>query len=237
MAAAQGNLLGYFEMHIEQGPVLDALDTPLGIVTGIVGQSRLTVTFDGAANHAGTTPMSQRRDALAGAAEWIGRVERDALAVAGLVATVGRLDVSPGAANVIPGSCTATLDVRHAEDHVRESAVGACIDAARDIAASRDLTVAVDRRLNQPAVPMDLRLRAQLEAAVDEAGYPVHLMPSGAGHDAMVLADRCPTAMLFLRTPRGVSHHPDESVREDDVEAALQVGAAFLGRVAQERHD
>jgi allantoate deiminase len=232
-AVAHGDLLGYFEMHIEQGPVLDTIGAPLGIVTTIVGQSRLAVTFEGSANHAGTTPMTQRRDALAGGAEWIGRVEREARAVAGLVATVGRLDVSPGAANVIPGSCTATLDVRHAEDHIREQAVGALIDVAEEIAERRHLAVALDRRLSQPAVPMNAKLRADLEAAVAEAGYPVHVMPSGAGHDAMVMATRCPTAMLFLRTPAGLSHHPDESVLEDDVDAALRAGAAFLEHVAR----
>ena len=236
-AVTHADLFGYFEMHIEQGPVLDGMEIPLGIVTAIAGQSRVGVTFGGAANHAGTTPMTHRRDALAGAAEWISRVEREARAVQGLVATVGRLDVSPGAANVIPGSCTATLDVRHAEDRVRESAVAAFVNGARDIARGRNLTAGIDLLLDQRAVPMDAHLRTHLEAAVVAAGYPVHLMPSGAGHDAMVLADRCPAAMLFLRTPGGVSHCPDETVREEDVEAAIQVGTAFLEHVAPGSRD
>ena len=236
-AVASRDALGYLEMHIEQGPVLEAMDVPLGIVSVIVGQSRLAVTFTGAANHAGTTPMAHRRDALSGAAEWITRVERGAAVVAGLVATVGSLAVSPGAANVIPGACVATLDVRHADDRIRESAVATFIEAAREIAGSRNLDVDFDLRLNQPAVPMDDQLTTRLEAAVATAGYAVHMMPSGAGHDAMVLAERMPVAMLFLRTPGGLSHHPDEAVREEDVEAALKVGAAFLESIARDSGD
>jgi allantoate deiminase len=236
-AVADRDTLGYFEMHIEQGPVLDEMNAPLGVVCAIAGQTRLAVSFMGAANHAGTTPMARRRDALAGAAEWITRVERGAAVVAGLVATVGRIEVSPGAANVIPGTCMATLDVRHADDRIRESAVATFIDAGREIAAHRNLEVDFGLRLNQPAVPMDAHLTARLEAAVTSVGYPVHTLPSGAGHDAMVLAERMPVAMLFLRTPGGVSHHPDETVREEDVEAALRVGIAFLENVARDSGD
>jgi allantoate deiminase len=231
-AVADRQALGYFEMHIEQGPVLDAMNLALGVVSAIAGQSRLAVTFTGAPNHAGTTPMAQRRDALA--AEWITRVEHAAAAVAGLVATVGSLTVSPGAANVIPGACVATLDVRHADDRIRESAVVTCIDAGRAIAGSRGLDIDFDVQLNQLAVPMDAQLTTRLEAAVAAAGYPLHVMPSGAGHDSMVLAERMPVAMLFLRTPGGLSHHPDEAVREEDVEAALTVGTAFLEDLARD---
>jgi allantoate deiminase len=236
-AVAGPEVLGYFEMHIEQGPVLDGQDRSLGVVSAIVGQSRLGVSFTGVANHAGTTPMAERRDALAGAAEWITLVERAAQAVAGLVATVGRLDVSPGAPNVIPGSCVMTLDVRHVDDRVRESAVARFVEGARKIAETRSLTVDFDVRLAQPAVPMDASLRSQMESAVTESGYPLHVMTSGAGHDAMVLAERMPVAMLFLRTPDGLSHHPAEAVREEDVDAALTVGSAFLERVARQAGD
>jgi allantoate deiminase len=236
-AAVGSDALGYFEMHIEQGPVLDAQDLPLGVVSAIVGQSRLGVAFTGAANHAGTTPMAQRRDALTGAAEWITRVERAAQAVAGLVATVGRIEVSPGAPNVIPGSCMTTLDVRHVDDRVRESAVVTLVEVAREIAAARGLTVDFDVRLTQSAVPMDKHLQSHLESAVAESGFPLHVMPSGAGHDAMVLAGRLPVAMLFLRTPGGLSHHPHEAVREEDVAAALTTGSAFLERVAGQSGD
>jgi len=224
---------GYLEFHIEQGPALDALQLPLGVVSAIVGQSRFRVDFEGSANHAGTTPMASRRDALAAAAEWIARVEREATQVPGLVATVGRLDVLPGAANVIPGECRATLDVRHAVDTVRKKSAAALTDAAREIGIRRGLHVYVYPQLDQAAVGMDPPLRERLERAVDQCGYPIHVMASGAGHDAMVLAAELPVAMLFLRTPGGVSHHPDETVREEDVEAALRVGDAFLDDLAQ----
>jgi allantoate deiminase len=223
---------GYFEMHIEQGPVLDNLRLSVGVVDAIVGQSRLGVTFGGAANDAGTTPMSLRRDALAGAAEWIGIVERGAREVAALVATVGRIEVAPGAPNVVPGTCAATLDVRHADDHARRSAVSQFVDAARHIADRRGLTIDIDRRLDQPAVAMSGAWRARLEAAAATNRVPVHVMPSGAGHDAMIIAGVCPAAMLLLRTPGGISHHPDETVLAQDVEIALQVGSTFLEDVA-----
>jgi len=224
---------GYLEFHIEQGPVLDTLQLPLGVVTAIVGQSRFLVTFVGEANHAGTTPMTSRRDALAGAAEWIARVEHEARRIPELVATVGRVDVLPGAANVIPGECRATLDLRHRANSARKASARLLTDAARQIGIERGLTVYVEPQLDQDAVHMDSSLRTRLEAAVVRCGYPVHLMTSGAGHDAMVLANELPTAMLFLRTPRGVSHHPDETVREEDVEAALKVGGALLDDLEQ----
>lgn len=224
---------GYFELHIEQGPELDSLQLPLGVVSAIVGQSRFLVTFTGTANHAGTTPMGSRRDALAAAAEWIVHVESDATRVDGLVATVGRLEVRPGAGNVIPGECQATLDVRHANDAVRRDSAARLTEAARTIGSRRGLTVDIAMRLDQSAVQMDRRLRERLERAVDRCSYPVHVMASGAGHDAMVIAPELPTAMLFLRTPRGVSHHPDETVDEPVVEAALRVAEAFLEDLAR----
>jgi allantoate deiminase len=223
---------GYLEIHIEQGPTLDRLQLPLAVVSAIVGQSRLLITFVGTANHAGTTPMGSRRDALAGAAEWMACVERDATRVPGLVATVGRVDVRPGVANVIPGECRATLDVRHAEDATRRESARRLTEAARAIAIRRGLGVTVESQLDQAAVYLDVPLRERLERAVARCGYPVHVMASGAGHDAMVLAPALPTAMLFLRTPDGISHHPDERVEEADVAAALQVAGAFLDDLA-----
>lgn len=227
--------LGYLEFHIEQGSVLDSRSLPLGVVTGIVGQTRLDVTFTGAASHAGTTPMTGRRDALAAAAEWIGVVEREARGAAGLVATVGRLEIVPGAANVVPGRAVAALDLRHADDGVRRLAVERLVSAARAVGAARGVEVALDVRLDQPAVPMDAALTARLACAVERSGVPVHRMPSGAGHDAMIIAPHVPAAMLFVRSPGGVSHHPDETVREDDVAAALAAGHQFLDDLA--RHD
>jgi len=223
-ARAVEHALGFLEFHIEQGPVLDRLGLPLGIVDGIVGQSRLDVVFGGDANHAGTTPMSMRRDALAGAAEWIAAVEREARTTPGLVATVGRLDARPGAANVIAGQCRASLDVRHAEDDVRTATLTRLLGCAKAIASGRGLDVNWETRLDQATVPMHRSLVSLLERAVERSGVPVHRMWSGAGHDAMIMSLRMPAAVLFLRTPGGISHHPGESVVEDDVAAALAVG-------------
>jgi allantoate deiminase len=234
-ARAGDNALGYLEFHIEQGPVLESLGLPLGVVEAISGQSRLDVRFEGQANHAGTTPMNFRRDALAGAAEWISAVEQEARAIPGAVATVGRVSVSPGASNVIPGSVTASLDVRHAEDAVRHGLVERLCQRAGQIAAGRCLEISWEQRLDQAAVSMDSALTQMLENAVANSGHPVHRMASGAGHDAMIVARRMPAAMLFLRSPGGISHHPDETVLAEDVAAALDVGMRFLEQLEQ-RH-
>jgi allantoate deiminase len=227
-AKLRGDYLGYLEFHIEQGPVLESLNLPLGIVDAIVGQSRLELAFLGKANHAGTTPMNLRQDALAGAVEWMLFVEREAKNQVGLVATVGTISALPGAGNVIPGEVKLSLDVRHADDAVREKTVSYFLDEAQKIAASRNLKVSWQVRLEQNAVPCDAGLVRRLEGAVGESSYPVHRMTSGAGHDAMILAEMMPTAMLFLQTPGGLSHHPDETVLESDVAAALEVGLTFL---------
>ncbi|MEO7653694.1 MAG: allantoate amidohydrolase [Bryobacteraceae bacterium] len=227
-AAFAGEALGYLEFHIEQGPVLESLHLPLGVVAAIAGQSRFQAVFTGEPNHAGTTPMHLRRDALAGAAEWITLVEREALATEGLVATVGRIDAQPGAGNVIAGEVTASLDVRHAVDGIRSCAVDRLFDHAREIATRRRLVFRYEPTLDQPATPCDSRLTGGLADAVAAAGYPVHRMVSGAGHDAMVVAGRIPIAMLFLRSPGGISHHPSEAVNLDDVAAALEVGVHFI---------
>jgi allantoate deiminase len=224
--------IGYLEFHIEQGPVLDRLSRPLGVVTAIAGQTRAEVTFTGAANHAGTTPMSERRDALAAAAEWIGLVERDARSVPDLVATVGRIDVAPGAANVVPGRAVASLDVRHADDAVRRATAEQLVLAAREAGERRGVGVTIDIRLDQRTVPMDDVLTAMVARAVERSGVIAHRMASGAGHDAMILAPVMPVAMLFLRSPGGVSHHPDETVLESDVALALAAGRQLLDDLA-----
>lgn len=234
-AQAVDDALGYLELHIEQGPVLESLDLPLGIVEAISGQSRLGVVFEGKANHAGTTPMHLRRDALAGAAEWIATIEREAHAVPGAVATVGRLNVSPGAGNVIPGSAAASLDVRHVDDSARRDLLARLLKSAEQIAAARCLTVSWEQRLDQPAVAMDSNLVEMLERAVAGCGLPMHRMASGAGHDAMIVARRMPAAMLFLRSPGGLSHHPDETVLTGDVAAALDAGTRFLEELERRR--
>lgn len=233
-AAVDENVLGFFEIHIEQGPVLEAEKLSLAAVTGIVGQTRRTIEFAGQANHAGTTPMHLRRDALAGGSEWITAVESHARRTDGLVATVGKIVSTPNVANVIAGTARMTLDVRHAHDAVRLGLVTEIIEAANTIAERRELALQVTRQMDQPAVPMDERLTAYLAESIEAAGFPPKRMPSGAGHDAMVMAGRVPAAMLFLRSPGGISHNPAESVREEDVEAALLVARKFLERLAAE---
>jgi allantoate deiminase len=222
-AAAARDAIGYLEFHIEQGPVLEEIGASVAVVDTIVGQSRLTVTFHGKANHAGTTPMSLRSDAVAGAAQWMVLVERTALKTPGLVATVGRIEVKPGAGNVIAGEARLSLDVRHADDEIRSSAVDYLLGAARKMSARRGLSVSVETQLDQPAVAMD----AGLSGLLERSGATHHLT-SGAGHDALILQRRMPATMLFLRSPGGLSHHPDETVLPEDVAQALRVGHAFL---------
>jgi len=232
-ARVNDDALGYLEFHIEQGPVLESLDLPIGIVEAIAGQSRLDFVFEGEASHAGTTPMNLRRDALAGAAEWICKVESEAQATRGLVATVGRLQVQPGAGNAIAGNVLASLDVRHADDATRKQAVEAFQACANEIAKRRGLSVSWKYNLDQGSVAMDAALVKTLNASVSHSGYPVHKMVSGAGHDAMIMASRMPAAMLFVRSPGGISHHPDETVRAEDVAAALMAGKAFLEKLQE----
>jgi allantoate deiminase len=232
-AAVSARAVSYLEFHIEQGPVLDGLGLPVGLVEAIVGLTRGEIHFSGRANHAGTTPMSGRRDAVVGAAEWILEVESLAKQVPGLVATVGRIEATPGATNVIAGDCRCSLDVRHADDRRRGDAVAALLAAAERIANARHLTQSWHPRLDQPAVSMNTTLVQTLERAVEQTGLPAHRMASGAGHDAMIMAQRMRAGMLFLRSPGGISHHPSESVLEDDVAAALQVGRACVLSLAE----
>lgn len=227
-AYRQGQVAGYVEAHIEQGPLLESAGHPIGVVKAIVGTSRLSVKFTGRAGHAGTVPMQQRRDALTAAAEFVVVVEQYARATEGLRATVGRFAVTPGAINVIPGEAQLTLDVRDAQDAVRERAVNDLRDTAHEIARDRGLTVTIESLGDQPAVALDEALTKRLSNAVCAAGYAPVVMDSGAGHDAAIMAGICPAAMLFLRSPGGISHHPDESVLPEDVRTALAVLIRFL---------
>ncbi|MGP8253759.1 MAG: allantoate amidohydrolase [Terracidiphilus sp.] len=231
-AALDANAAAMLEIHIEQGPVLEAEGLSIAAVTDIVGQTRMSLSFAGLANHAGTTPMHLRRDALAGAAEWIASVERLARETDGLIATVGKIEVEPNAGNVVPGVAAVSLDLRHSTDTARAAALATLLARAGEIADRRGLALESKRLMDQPAVPMDERLTAFLVEAMEAHNLPPKRMPSGAGHDAMVMAARVPTAMLFLRSPGGISHHPDEAVREEDVENALRVAARFLERLA-----
>ncbi len=209
------------EVHIEQGPVLEKGDGSLAVVEAIAGQSRLELTFQGHANHAGTTPMSLRSDALAAAAQWIVDVEHYAANYTQLVATVGRITTLPGAINIVPGTVHATLDVRHSKDESRHAAIAHLLTKAEAAGARRGVRVHAAVQSEQRAVPMDRDLTHHLRQAAARAGYDAEPIFSGAGHDAMILASAVPTTMLFLRSPGGLSHHPDENVRPEDVEAAL----------------
>jgi allantoate deiminase len=232
LAALGDDILGYVEFHIEQGPVLETMKRPLGVVDAIAGQSRLEFIFAGQANHAGTTPMHLRYDAIAGAAEWITAVERQANKISGLVATVGAIEAKPGATNVIAGEARLTLDVRHGLDEVRTRAVEFLIREAEEIAKRRGLLVSKNILLSQPAVAMDPSLIREIDQAIRKAGCEPHHIVSGAGHDAMILAERVPAAMIFLRTPGGISHDPAESVAIADVAKAIECGLYLLDQLS-----
>jgi len=231
-AELEKDTLGYLEFHIEQGPVLEKLNLSLGVVDAIAGQSRLEFSFFGRSNHAGTTPMNFRFDALAGAAEWIGIVERLAQSIPGLMGTVGKIEAEPGAANVIAAEVRLTLDVRNSSDQIRIRAVEDLIRQAHEIAARRGLSVRENVLLNQTAVAMDAFLVGEIEKAVIQTGCRPHRMVSGAGHDAMILAEKVPSALIFLRTPGGISHDPAESVAQEDVEKAIDCGLHLLDQLA-----
>jgi allantoate deiminase len=231
-AILSDDAFAYIEFHIEQGPVLEKLGLPLAVVEAIAGQSRLELVFLGRANHAGTTPMNLRFDAMACAAEWISLVEKVANDVPGLVATVGSVQTKPGAGNVIAGEVRVSLDVRHAADKVRTRAVEDLVRQGEMIAARRGLSVRRTSHLNQPAVAMDAILSRQIENAIRKTGFTPHRMISGAGHDAMIVAEKIPSAMIFLRTPGGISHDPAESVAVGDVAKAIECGLHLLDHLA-----
>jgi allantoate deiminase len=227
----------YVEFHIEQGPLLESENAPLGIVEALVGQTRMELIFTGQSNHAGTTPMHLRHDAMSAAADWIVAVEAYATSHECLVATIGKVEVSPGAGNVIAGRVSASLDVRHADNAVRQASIVAILQFAKAAAAKRGVQLTTHTQLEQPAVPLDSGLTTMLQNAAAQAGYPSRRMTSGAGHDAMILAPVIPSAMLFLRSPGGLSHHPDENVLLEDVEAALTTAMEFLTQLRDDRKD
>jgi allantoate deiminase len=225
-------LLGYVELHIEQGPVLEERDAPVAVVEAIAGATRAEVAFTGRAGHAGTVPMKLRRDAAAALAEFVLAVEAAGRGTPGLVATVGQLSAEPGAPNVIPGRAVGSLDVRHADDATRAAAVLALAERGAQIAARRGLEFAWEERMATAAVEMNPALRGMLVEAVSARGIPLVSLASGAGHDAVVLSELTGTAMLFVRCAGGISHHPDESVDPADVEVAIDVLEEFLRLLA-----
>ena len=222
-------VLAYVELHIEQGPVLEAEGLPLGVVTAINGQSRYRIEIAGMAGHAGTVPMgSMRRDALAGAAECVLAVERICGAVPELVGTVGSIEALPGAVNVIPGRARFTLDVRSPHDDMRRRAVGELLATFASICEQRHLSLSHHVMLESRVAQCAPWLMTQLDAAVAADGIAVRRLPSGAGHDGMAMIDVTDIGMLFVRCKGGISHHPAESVTAADVAAGARALLRFI---------
>jgi allantoate deiminase len=217
------DFLAYAEVHIEQGPVLEAQKAAVGVVSGIAGQTRARIEFKGQAGHAGTVPMKLRRDALTAAAEFILAVER-----CGVTATVGQIAAEPGASNVIPGRVVLSLDVRDLADARRRAAVRRLQRRAAAIAKARGVSVKWELVQESSAVRCDRRLTRRMALAALQKQLYVPTLPSGAGHDAVAMSAVCPVTMLFVRCRGGISHHPAESVRTADVAVALEVLRDFV---------
>jgi allantoate deiminase len=230
IARDPAKILAYVELHIEQGPVLEAKNLPVGIVTAINGASRLSVTLTGAAGHAGTVPMAMRRDALAASAEQILFIQSHAASIPDLVATVGAIAIHPGAPNSIPGRATYSIDIRAPEDATRAQAVAIISTRLHEIASARNIEITLTQSHDAPATSCAPWLQAQLAEAVAAQNLPVFHLPSGAGHDAMAIAALCPVAMLFTRCKGGISHTPAESITEADADIAVAVLIEFLRR-------
>jgi allantoate deiminase len=221
-------LLGFVEMHIEQGPVLEAEDLPVAVVSSITGSARATMVVHGMAGHVGTVPMGLRRDALAAAAEIVLAVEDTGRSEPDLVATVGRMEVGPGAPNVIPGRVEMTLDLRHSDPAVRERAIGAIREAGTAIAERRGVRLQWIDAPGFEGITCDDGLSTALGKAIAAEGYRSISLYSGAGHDALTLAKVAPVSMLLVRCKEGISHNPAESISVDDVDVAMRVLDRFL---------
>jgi N-carbamoyl-L-amino-acid hydrolase len=227
--------LGFVEVHIEQGPVLNGLGLPLGVVTSINGGVRYAGEVRGMASHAGTTPMGTRRDAATAVAELAVYLERRASEVPDLVGTMGMLEVPNGSTNVVPGRCRFTLDIRSTTDAVRDDCAADVLAELHAICERRGLSVSLDETMRAAAAPCDAHAQARWERAVAAAGLPVHRMPSGAGHDAMKLAEAMPQSMLFVRGENaGISHNPLESSTADDMQLAVEAFTHVLLQLADE---
>jgi len=225
--------LGFVEAHIEQGPVLNEADLPLGVVTSINGSVRFMGEIVGMASHAGTTPMTMRRDAAAGAAELLLYAEERAAAEPDLVATVGMLEVPAGSINVVPGRCRFSLDVRATTDAVRDACAQDIQAKLRALCARRGLQYTLEETMRAAAAPCDPAWRRRWESVVEALGLPVFRLPSGAGHDAMKLHQLMPQAMLFLRgLNAGISHNPLEAITNDDTDLCVRAFQTFLDHLA-----
>jgi allantoate deiminase len=223
-----GSLCGYCEVHIEQGPVLEAEGLPVGVVSAIAGQDRVSVTLQGTAGHAGTVPMALRHDALCAAAEVVLAVEQTARETPGAVATVGQIAAQPGASNVISGQVRLSVDLRHQDDRVRHLLHETLRERVDVIAAGRGVDLAWQVIQSSAAVPCSPRLMEALGLAIAASGYPVRQLPSGAGHDGVMVSSLTEIAMLFVRCKGGISHNPAESVLVEDVDVALTVMERFV---------
>ena len=230
------DVVGFVELHIEQGPVLEAQNLPLGVVTGIVGQSRMRVVVLGEAGHAGTVPMRMRQDALTGAAELMLLIEQTARENEddGMVATVGRIEASPGATNVIPGRVGFSLEFRSSSDDKRKAAIELIKADAQRIGVKRKLEFAFEPFHETSTTACTPELQALMEDAIASLGYQSIRLPSGAGHDAQVMAKLCPMAMLFVRCRGGISHNPAEFASEADIGLSVAALAGFIEKLAAE---
>ncbi len=227
--------LGFVEVHIEQGPVLNELDLPLGVVSSINGSVRYIGEVSGVASHAGTTPMDRRRDAAAAVAELLLFVEQRAAAVPQLVGTVGMLEVPGGSINVVPGRCRFSLDIRATTDAVRDACAADVLAALAAICARRGLSYRLEETMRAAAAPSHPDWQRRWERAVAATGLPVHVLPSGAGHDAMKLHELMPQAMLFVRGQNaGISHNPLESTTADDMQLAVEAFTHLLDHLASD---
>lgn len=222
-ARSADELLGFVEVHIEQGPVLEREELPVGLVSAISGAARYTVSCTGMAGHAGTVPMELRRDALVAASECVVEIERICRAQPDVVGTVGVIDATPGAGNVIPGNVEFSLDLRSSSDTTRQDAHQQIFAAIGNIGQNRSVDITWQQTYKASSVTCDAWLSEQISKAIEDCGYRVRELPSGAGHDAMALADLTRVAMLFVRCAGGISHNPKESITEEDAEAAVRV--------------
>jgi allantoate deiminase len=227
-ARAAADVLAYVELHIEQGPVLEAERLPVGVVTAINGGNRFEVDITGTAGHAGTVPMALRRDALMAAAECALAVERIAKSVSEVVGTVGRIEAAPGAINVIPGRVRFSLDLRAPADDLRERIVEAVRAEFAAIAERRDVELAMTLMWEARTAACSPSVQRQLTEAIHAEGIRVHHLPSGAGHDGMAIVEIAPIGMLFVRCKGGISHSPAEAVALADVEAGARVLLRFV---------
>jgi allantoate deiminase len=227
-AKRREDVLAYAELHIEQGPVLEAEGLPVGVVTAINGATRLAVEVNGMAGHAGTVPMNLRQDALAAAAECVLAIERRCSGVPELVGTVGKLECLPGAVNVVPGKVRFTIDIRSPRDAERLAAVADALGELAAIAARRNVAIRPTQTHEGRTAPCAGWLQAQLGEAIAAEGLPVRRLPSGAGHDGMAMIDLADIGMLFVRCEKGISHNPAEAITLADAETGARVLLRFI---------